>query len=100
MELRVGGKVAHFFNHAAQSPIAEEVPEKYQDHCGTSELLGRITAIDPPRLLAYSWNEGEASVSEVTFELEAKGDVTQLINSGDEVVVDPEAGLVTIVNRA
>jgi predicted aconitase with swiveling domain len=28
------------------------------------------------------------------------GDVTQLINSGDELIVDPAAGVVTIVKRA
>jgi len=28
------------------------------------------------------------------------GDVTQLINTGDELIVDPAAGLVTIVKRA
>jgi hypothetical protein len=28
------------------------------------------------------------------------GDVTQLIKTGDEVIVDPEAGLVTIVGKA
>lgn len=79
MELRVGGKVQHLFDHATLSPIAEDVPEKYQHYCGTTELLGSIIAIDPPRLLAYTWNEGEAPDSEVTFELEPKGDMTRLV---------------------
>lgn len=78
MDLRMGGEVEHVFNHATLSPIAEEVPEQYQQHCGTTRLIGHITAIDPPYLLAYTWAEGEAPDSEVTFELESKGDLTQL----------------------
>jgi len=78
MDQRVGGKVEHIFNHATLSPIAEDVPEKYQAYCGTTELFGTITKIDAPRLLAYTWAEGDAPDSEVTFELEPRGDMTAL----------------------
>ncbi len=79
MDLRVGGEVEHIFDHATLSPTPETVPKKYEKYCGESRMLGHITAIDPPRLLAYSWAEGEAPDSEVTFELEAAGDQTRLI---------------------
>jgi uncharacterized protein YndB with AHSA1/START domain len=79
MDLRLGGKVEHVFDHATLSPTPEEVPERYKQHCGTTVLLGTITRIDPPRLLAYTWAEGEAPDSEVTFELTAKGDMTELV---------------------
>lgn len=78
MDLRVGGKVSLVFDHETLSPIPEDVPEKYQQHCGTTELLGTITELDPPRLLSYTWPETEAEASEVTFELQAKGDMTAL----------------------
>ncbi|NVJ99483.1 MAG: SRPBCC family protein [Alphaproteobacteria bacterium] len=78
MELHLGGKVEHLFDHATLSATPEDVPEKYKKYDCTTELLGTITAIDPPRLLAYTWNEGEAPDSEVMFELEPKGDMTLL----------------------
>lgn len=79
MELRVGGKVEHLFDHATLSPTPETVPEKYAEYCGETEILGTITAIEPGRLLAYTWDEGENPDSEVTFELTSEGDVTRLV---------------------
>ena len=35
--------------------------------------------MEPPRLLAISWNEGGAAPSEVTFELTPQGDTTRLV---------------------
>lgn len=80
MDLRVGGVVEHVFDHQTLSPHPEtiEIPEKYQKHTGVTEMIGHITAIEPPRLLAYTWAEGEAPDSEVTFELAPQGDMTRL----------------------
>jgi len=78
MELKVGGKVQHVFDHSKLSPTPETVPEKYAHYGCETELLGTITAITPMRLLAYTWDEGDAPDSEVTFELEPQGDLTRL----------------------
>ncbi|SDD82857.1 SRPBCC family protein [Kordiimonas lacus] len=81
MDLRVGGVVEHVFDHRTLSPHPEtiEIPDKYKKHCGITKMIGHITAIEPPRLLAYTWAEGEAPDSEVTFELTAMGDMTKLV---------------------
>ena len=43
--------------------------------------------------------QGAALASMAMCDRFEDGDVTSLIQTGDELVVDPEAGLVTIVNR-
>ena len=68
MDLRVGGSVEFFFNHADLS--AEKTPPaKHKDKaCGVS-MAGTITAYDPPRLLSFTFGKA----GEVTFELTPKG---------------------------
>jgi uncharacterized protein YndB with AHSA1/START domain len=68
MDLRVGGSVEFFFNHADLS--AEKTPpEKHKNKaCGVSRG-GTITAYDPPRLLSFTFG----NAGEVTFELTPKG---------------------------
>jgi uncharacterized protein YndB with AHSA1/START domain len=41
-------------------------------------MHGRITACEPPRLLAYAWGEGE-NASHVRFELTPQGDAVRLV---------------------
>lgn len=72
MDLRVGGKVELTFNHENLTPHREQIPEKYKDHAEESTMEGRITQLDPPRLLSYTWAETSGE-SEVTFELTPKG---------------------------
>ncbi len=79
MDLRIGGTVEHVFDHKTLSPFPEEVPERYQQYCGNTKLVGTITALSAPTLLAYTWDEGEAPDSEVTFELTPMGDMTKLV---------------------
>ncbi|MEL3889629.1 SRPBCC family protein [Ferrovibrio sp. MS7] len=72
MELRLGGKVALEFWNDQLSAEADPTPTEYCG-CDGAALLGRITALEPPRLLAFTWgedgSEGGQPVSEVTFEL-------------------------------
>ena len=72
MDLRVGGQVELNFMHATLSPQPEKVPEQYRGMERGHRMQGRITRIDEPRLLSYSWGES-AGESEVTFELTPQG---------------------------
>lgn len=69
MELRLGGKVELIFRHENLTPHDDPVPEKYSHIPEESTMEGRITQIDPPHLLSYTWGEESGSDSEVTFEL-------------------------------
>ena len=66
MEPNVGGRVGLHFRNSELSAEFEAPPEKYRDHdpWGRDDF-GRVTAWEPPRRLAYTWNGN----SEVTFEL-------------------------------
>lgn len=67
-ELRVGGRVEFFFNHADLS--AEKTPpEKYKDKAKGISMHGTVTACDPSRLLSFKFG----GHGEVTFELTPKG---------------------------
>jgi uncharacterized protein YndB with AHSA1/START domain len=69
MDLFVGGRARLEFHHADLS--AEKTPpEKFRQKEGGQTVQCRITACDPPRLLAYTWGE---DWGEVTFELTPKG---------------------------
>ena len=68
-ELRVGGKAQVVFDHTRVSH--EPTPEAWQPMEGVASV-GTITRVDPPRLLAYSFEMGESKF-EVTFELAAEG---------------------------
>lgn len=70
MELRIGGKVELNFYHADLSPLDDPIPEKYKQMEQGHTLTGRITRLDPPRLLSYTWGDD----SEVTFKLTPQND--------------------------
>ena len=79
MELRVGGPVELHFRHADLTPHVEQPPEKYR-HCADGfTTYGHITRCDPPRLLAYTWDEQSDVASEVTFELAPQGEDVLLV---------------------
>ena len=79
MDLRPGGAVELRFDHGRLSRGDDPPPAKYS-HC-TQEIreYGRITAIDPPHRLAYTWNEAGDESSEVEFQLSERGEQVQLI---------------------
>ena len=77
MELKEGGSVEHVFRNSALTGHDGTPPPKYAAHAGESLMHGRITACEPPTLLAYDWGEGEAA-SHVRFELIPRGDAVHL----------------------
>jgi uncharacterized protein YndB with AHSA1/START domain len=70
-EPRVGGKFGLTFDHAALSDGEVPTPERYAKNAGKS-WFETIERIDPPHLLAFSWNGGAAG--RVVFELEPAED--------------------------
>jgi uncharacterized protein YndB with AHSA1/START domain len=68
MEPRVGGRVEHVFRHADLSH--EKVPPApYEAYAEGHTMHGTILRYEPPRLLSYTWGEGDEA-SDVTFEVE------------------------------
>ncbi len=68
IEARVGGALTMIFHNDRLSPIEEVVPERYRQYDGAN-FTARITAFEPPHLLAHTWDD-----SEVRFELTALDD--------------------------
>jgi uncharacterized protein YndB with AHSA1/START domain len=80
MELRVGGRVTLAFRHADLAPgHAEPTPERFRRFESGHTMYGRITRLDPPRLLAYTWGGESDEASEVTFELTPQDDEVLLV---------------------
>jgi uncharacterized protein YndB with AHSA1/START domain len=78
MEMRLGGSVRLDFLHANLS-AEKEPPEKFKQLAGGVSQLGHVTRLDPPHLLAYTWNEKDGrDPSEVTFQLTEQGDRVRL----------------------
>ena len=72
MELRAGGRVEFNFRHADFS--AEKTPpDRFKKYNEGHSFLGRVTACDPPRLLAYTWGDETGKHGEVMFELTPRG---------------------------
>lgn len=92
-ELRVGGRVELQFDHSCLSKD-KETPDKYKgvEH---SRFEGRITRLEPNRVLAYTWNMGEQG-SEVTFELSPRGkDVLLTITHTGLAARDMQVGVMS-----
>ena len=77
MDLREGGRVELNFHNSTLS--AEAPPEKYSAHAGHVRSDGAILRCEPPRVLAFSWNETHGEASEVLFELTPQGDQVLLV---------------------
>ena len=69
VEPKVGGKVEQRFHHKDLCEKDDPIPDKYKNMEDGSYLEGRVVKWDPPRLLSYTWPEGSAIESIVTFEL-------------------------------
>jgi uncharacterized protein YndB with AHSA1/START domain len=69
-DLRVGGKTELHFDHAELS-AEKTTPERYRNE-QNARIIGHITRWEPPRVLSYTWDWVHEK-SEVTFELEARG---------------------------
>jgi len=79
MDLRVGGRVEHLFSNSTLTGHDDPPPAKYERHTCASTMQGRITACEPPRLLAYTWGEDAGGESQVVFELSPRGDKVQMV---------------------
>lgn len=79
MDLRTGGSVEHVFRNSELTENDDPPPAKYAEYGAESRMHGRITACEPPRLLAYTWGEPSGENSEVRFELSADGDDVLLV---------------------
>ena len=78
IELRPGGGLTLVFRNADLSPDDEEVPEKFRKYEGF-ESKGEVVRAEPPRLLVFDWIEEPGRSTEVSFELEPRGEQTLLI---------------------
>lgn len=78
MDLQKGGQLELMFNNRNLTSHVEQPPEKYKEFDGESRMYGEIIAVEPPSLLSFTWNEPAGEESEVTFELETKGNQVQL----------------------
>lgn len=76
VEPRIGGTVEHCFRNSELSPEHDIPPPKYSHCAAPINMLGKVTAWEPLRLLSYTWNEGSGAESEVSFALaEQQGQV-------------------------
>jgi len=74
-EPRLGGRIGMTMAHGNLADEADPFPEKYAPYEGNS-WHETITAIDPPHLLAFTWDEGKNG--EVAITLDDLGDRTRL----------------------
>lgn len=81
MDLRADGRVELLFRNSDLSPTQEAVPEKYRqyDDGNGARLVARVTKCEPPRLLSHTWSGEPGQESEVTYELNPKGDEVLLV---------------------
>lgn len=75
-DLKVGGSFGMTMDHDKLSDEDVPIPEKYREYDGNS-WSERITRYEPPRVLAITWEDGEAG--EVTFELSEAEENTLLV---------------------
>lgn len=78
MDGHEGGGVALHFFHADLTPHAEEIPARHRGCENGAEVRGRVVRWEPPRVLAFTWDETTSHPSEVTFSLAAEGDRVRL----------------------
>jgi len=83
IEPRAGGKIEFCFDHDNLSADDVPYPEAYAAHKG-ARSVETVVAIDPPRLLAFSWDEGKDGVAQ--FELFDEGGRTRLVLTHSGIV--------------
>jgi uncharacterized protein YndB with AHSA1/START domain len=74
-DLRPGGALTLVFRNSELAPPGEEVPEKYRRYEGM-ESKGEVIRAEPPRRLVFTWFEEEGPPTEVSWELEPRGEQT------------------------
>ena len=78
MDLRAGGDMTLVFRNSELAPADEEMPERYREFEGM-ETKGEILRAEPPRLLVFNWFEDDAPPTEVSWELEPRGEETLFV---------------------
>ena len=78
MELRPGGALTLVFRNSELAPAGETMPDKYREFEGM-ESKGEIVAAEPPRRLVFHWFEDEGPPTEVSWELEPRGEQTLFV---------------------
>lgn len=73
IELRAGGGLELQFEFSGLS--SEATPADQDNSCS---VVGIVTRCEPPRLLSYTWGS-EPGASEVTFELDPRGEQVLLV---------------------
>lgn len=73
---RVGGAMEMIMDHRNLSDGDVPTPEKYAPYVG-NRWNERVERIEPPHLLAFSWEDGKAGT--VTIELAGEGERTRLV---------------------
>jgi uncharacterized protein YndB with AHSA1/START domain len=80
IEPRVGGTFEHIWRNNRLTNNDSPPPEKYAQYGDESRMAGRVTAYDPPYLLAYTWGEDTPNnLCEVRYELTSRGDQVLLV---------------------
>lgn len=69
-----GGNIELVFRHRELSDTGAPAPERYAKLDKEISLHGVVTKCEPPRLLAHTWGDSPDGKSEVTFELEPRGE--------------------------
>ena len=78
MELHAGGRVEFKFRHA-DLPAEKTPPGAFKKYSEGHVFSSRVTACDPPRLLAFTWGDEAGKHGEVTFELTPRGKDVHLV---------------------
>ena len=79
MELKAGGKAELKFHNNKLTPGDDKPTGKFEKYGGEFAMKSRVTACEPPRLLAYTFGEEDGSSSEVRFELAPKAGKVHLV---------------------
>lgn len=75
MAPQAGGPLTLVFRNSELAPDGEEVPEKFRKYEGM-EMRGEVVRAEPPRLLVWNWFEEDGPPTEVSWELEPRGEQT------------------------
>ncbi len=75
-DAKVGGAIGMTMNHDRLSDSEVATPERYRSYLG-HRWEERITRIEPPHVLAFTWEKGAAG--EVIFELNDEAGRTKLV---------------------
>jgi uncharacterized protein YndB with AHSA1/START domain len=79
MEPRVGGVAELTIRHSTLSTKQAPIPARFKKFEKGATSQHTITRFEPPRLLSLTWGGGIDGMSEVTFELSARGDEVLLV---------------------